>query len=324
MVAMTSILTLRKPGHFTRPVQRDSQNGSLSEPNAQRPKLLNFEDLPEWFQDNPSIRSAYRPISYSSWLSLKSLGYLHNESLNIYTHLVPAVASSIAQLFLQHMITKNFPEASLRDRFVFSINLFAITVTMALSTLYHTLINHSQYISCLWLRVDYIGILTLILGSFFSGVFVGFYCEPFLQRVYWTMIITLSIITSVLVMHPKLQGLEWRTHRAWAFIVTGLSGFAPIGHGLFKYGWNQMWVRSGMPFWFLEGIVYLIGTFFYASRFPESRWPGKYDIWGSSHQIFHVLVVIAAATHFSGVWSAYAWNYEHNRQCVLSQPTASP
>jgi len=53
MVAMTSILTLRKPGHFTRPVQRDPQNGSSLERSAQRPKLLNFEDLPEWFQDNP-------------------------------------------------------------------------------------------------------------------------------------------------------------------------------------------------------------------------------------------------------------------------------
>jgi len=216
------------------------------------------------------------------------------------------------------MITQSFPEASLRDRFVFSISLLATTVATALSTLYHTFMNHSQYVSYLCLRVDYIGILTLILGSFFSGVFVGFYCEPFLQRVYWTMILNLSVITSVLVMHPKLQGLEWRSYRAWAFVITGLSGFAPIGHGLFKYGWSQMWVRSGMPFWFLEGVIYIVGAIFYVSRFPETKWPGKYDIWGSSHQIFHVLVVIAAATHFSGVWSAYAWNYEHSRQCMLS------
>jgi adiponectin receptor len=176
--------------------------------------------------------------------------------------------------------------------------------------------NHSFPISSLWLRIDYIGILTLILGSFFSGIFVGFYCEPLLQRVYWSMIITLSLIASVLVLHPQLQGLKYRSHRTSAFVATALSGFAPIGHGLFLYGWEEMWVRSGMPFWFLEGLVYGSGAFFFASRFPESRWPGKFDIWFSSHQIFHVLIVMACAVHLMGVWDAYRWNYHNLQQCV--------
>lgn len=38
--------------------------------------------------------------------------------------------------------------------------------------------------------------------------------------------------------------------------------------------------------------------------------PGKFDIWGSSHQIFHVLVVCAAAAHLMGLLKAF--DYEHN------------
>jgi adiponectin receptor len=124
------------------------------------------------------------------------------------------------------------------------------------------------------------------------------------------MIITLSLITAILVIHPNLQGLSYRNFRTAAFVATGLSGFAPVGHGLWMYGWEEMWVRSGMPFWLLEGLIYGIGAFFFATRFPESRWPGKFDIFFSSHQIFHVLVVMGSMVHFAGVWDAYRWQYQ--------------
>ena len=132
------------------------------------------------------------------------------------------------------------------------------------------------------------------------------------------MITIFSLITSALVLHPGLQARHYRAYRTNAFVLTGLSGFAPIFHGLYQYGWEEMWVRSGMPFWFLEGIVYGTGAFIFATRFPECVWPAKFDMWGSSHQIFHVLVVTGALVHLRGVWTALAWNYEHNRSCTLA------
>ncbi len=66
-----------------------------------------------------------------------------------------------------------------------------------------------------------------------------------------------------------------------------------------------------MPYWFGEALVYGIAAFFFVTRFPESAWPGKFDIWLGSHQIFHVLVVVASVVHIMGVWNAYAWNYRH-------------
>ncbi|KAE8445791.1 hypothetical protein EG329_012849 [Mollisiaceae sp. DMI_Dod_QoI] len=245
---MTSILTLRRPALlFTRAQVIEQEKGRESRDHPP-PQLLRFEDLPAWYQDNPSVHTAYRPVSYSSIPCFHSLTYLHNETLNIYTHLIPAILSIFVQVYIQALITDHFPRASTRDRLVFGANILAGMVTMTLSTCYHMLMNHSFHVSSLFLRIDYVGILTLILGSFFSGIFVGFYCEPFLQRVYWTMIITLSLITSVLVLHPQFQGLRFRSHRTAAFVATALSGFAPISHGLWLYGWQEMWVRSGMPY----------------------------------------------------------------------------
>jgi len=236
--------------------------------------------------------------------------------MNIYTHLIPAVVLAVLQITLQIKITQYFPEASLLDRIVIGSNVLAAMVTFILSASYHTFMSHSWDVAALWLRIDYAGILTLILGSFFSGVYMGFYCLPTPRTVYWIMILTLSLLTATVVLHPKTQNAKYRSVKAYAFAATALTGIAPIGHGIYLYGWEQMWVRSGMPYYFLEGIIYVAGVFFFITRIPESIWPGSFDIWCSSHQIFHVLVVAAASTHMYGVWNAFSWNYQHSRICV--------
>lgn len=313
---MAFILTYRRPKTTFSRAPSDQGNGEKRNKSDTKSKhLVRWDMLPDWYKDNRFVLNGYRDVSNSSLACFRSIFSLHNETINIYTHLVPAIAFMFAQLLVQQAITAYFPEATRLDRIVFACNMGAAIVTLILSSLYHTLMNHSQTVSNLWLRIDYVGILTLILGSFFSGIYVGFYCEPMLRTIYWSMIISLSLITSILVLHPKLQGLKYRSHRTWAFIATALSGFAPVGHGLVLYGWNNMWVRSGMPYWFLEGLVYGTGAFFFVTRIPESVWPGTFDIWCSSHQIFHIMVVSASIVHIFGVWSAFSWNYHNQRTC---------
>jgi adiponectin receptor len=262
---MTSILTLRRPARlFTRATEETE--AIASSPGAPSPfsrtPLQKFEDLPVWYQDNPYVRDHYRPVSNSIFGCLYSWTYVHNETLNIYTHLVPAVLSVFAQVWMQVMINRSFPEAEVGDRLIFALNTGAATAAFAMSTFYHTLMNHSFHVSSLWLRIDYVGILALTLGSFFSGIYVGFYEHPHLRTLYWSMIVVLSVVSGILVLYPRLQGPKFRSLRTTAFVLTALSGLAPIGHGLWLYGWSIMWQRSGMPFWFGEGVVYGIGAVF--------------------------------------------------------------
>lgn len=314
-----SILTYRRPTSLRRRASSAASSAATFtvqnvKAAASRIENLLFEELPEWLQDNPSIRTGYRAPSNSSISCLKSWASIHNETMNIYTHLVPAVVLLGFQIFAQIKITEYFPEASTLDRLIIGANVLAATVTFALSASYHTLTCHSPTVSSLWLRIDYAGILCLIVGSFYSGIHVGFRSEHYINKaVYCSMISLLSLATAMLVLHPKTQGLQWRSTKAYAFLATALTGFAPIAHGLYLYGWQDMWTRSGMPYYFLEGIVYCTGLVFFISHFPESVWPGYFDIWWSSHQIFHILVVLAASIHMYGVWQAFAWNYEHAR-----------
>ena len=52
--------------------------------------LLRWNDLPSWRQDNEYLLSGYRPSSGSFRKSLNSLQHIHNETVNIYSHLLGA------------------------------------------------------------------------------------------------------------------------------------------------------------------------------------------------------------------------------------------
>jgi adiponectin receptor len=96
------------------------------------------------------------------------------------------------------------------------------------------------------------------------------------------------------------------------FVLMGLSAIAPIVHGLQLYGLDQMRNTVALDFVVTQGLLYIIGAYLYAARFPERISPGTFDIWGSSHQIFHVLVVLAATTHLIGMVKAF--DYEHSQR----------
>ena len=51
------------------------------------------------------------------------------------------------------------------------------------------------------------------------------------------------------------------------------------------------------------------------ARWPERIAPGKFDVIGSSHQIFHVLVVLAAASHLVGLVTAFDYRHGHAASC---------
>jgi adiponectin receptor len=53
-----------------------------------------------------------------------------------------------------------------------------------------------------------------------------------------------------------------------------------------------------LSLWMRGGFMYLAGAIIYATKFPERYFPKTFDIYGASHQIFHMLVLFAAQTHF--------------------------
>jgi adiponectin receptor len=96
------------------------------------------------------------------------------------------------------------------------------------------------------------------------------------------------------------------------FVLMGLSAVFPVLHGVRLYGVAELRKSISLYWVVTQGALYIAGAAIYAARVPEKWSPVKYDIWGSSHQIFHVLVVLAAATHLVGLVKAF--DYEHSRR----------
>ena len=165
------------------------------------------------------------------------------------------------------------------------------------SSVCHLLSCHSERVSYIMLRLDYAGIAALISTSFYPPVYYSFMCYPFFCNLYLGFITILGIATMLVSLLPVFQTPEYRTTRASLFLGMGLSGAGPILHKLFLFwGEPEVFYTTGLEI--LMGALYGIGALVYATRIPERWMPGKFDIAGHSHQLFHVLVVAGAYTHY--------------------------
>lgn len=239
-----------------------------------------WEDLPAWQRDNHFIQTGYRPASASFKRSFASLAYLHNESVNIYSHLVGAVVFSLSGAVLYTAIKSRYETAAPSDILAFSLFFAGAALCLGMSGTYHTISNHSPTVAKFGNKLDYVGIVCLITGSFIPSIFYGFYCHPHQQEFYWTMVGTLSsalcqcswkfqicslgLGCSAVSIFERFRTPTWRPYRAGMFVAMGLSAVFPVLHGLELYGIKQMQGRIGLTWLVLEGFLYILGAGLYA------------------------------------------------------------
>jgi len=102
-----------------------------------------------------------------------------------------------------------------------------------------------------------------------------------------------------------------------AFILVAASAFIPMIHmwTLFEDK-VEVGIRSGVFYWFSELAVLLCGVVLFLCHIPERVFPGTLDYFGSSHQIFHVMVVLSVVVHMKGLWRVYDVTY-HDPICNI-------
>ncbi|KAK4112040.1 HlyIII-domain-containing protein [Canariomyces notabilis] len=271
--------------------------------------LVLWDELPHWRRDNAFIIRGYRQTSNSVRASLASLSYLHNETVNIWTHLLGAVAFAVVGVLLHALIAPRYESASDSDVLVFACFFVGAFLCLGMSATYHMLSNHSPEVAKWGNKLDYTGIVFLIVGSYVPAMYYGFFCHPFLLTVYLSAIVFLGTGCLVVSWFEQFRTPAWRPYRALMFVGLGVSGIVPILHSLSFYGYRELDRRMGLSWVILQGGLYIFGAFLYVARWPERHFPGTFDIWGSSHQIFHVCVLLAAAVHLYGM--ARAFDFHH-------------
>ena len=155
-----------------------------------RPALLSFDQMPKWFQhdNNQCIIRGYRPITNSARVSFQSWWYLHNETVNIYSHLIPAAIFFLGEWYLLWYLASRYNKLTSMDSAAFSIFMLTATICYTFSALYHTLMNHSHTMDRFCHRLDMLGIGIFIVGDIVLGVYIIFWCETTLRSAYWSMV----------------------------------------------------------------------------------------------------------------------------------------
>lgn len=168
----------------------DQQAISSGKPNykaatAWNSQLLRWEDLPAWAKDNEYILTGFRPFTRSYLDCFMSCLYIHDETGNIYSHLLATLWMIILPIICYPYAKEHYPEVNLDDWIVFGLFFLGGALCFGLSTAYHVVSNHSHVVHDVYHRLDLLGISTVTVGCFPPGVWYTFPCVWRRTKILW-------------------------------------------------------------------------------------------------------------------------------------------
>ncbi|KAJ1965368.1 hypothetical protein H4R35_007068, partial [Dimargaris xerosporica] len=106
--------------------------------------LLTLDELPAWMHDNAYILSGYRPPLLTYRRCFGSLFYLHNETGNIYSHLVGAVLFAYFAMQTASYMDHHWSTVRWHDVTVIAAFLTGAILCLSLSATFHLVACHSH------------------------------------------------------------------------------------------------------------------------------------------------------------------------------------
>ena len=272
---------------------------------------LPFDKLPKWLQDNEYLTAEHRPPMHSFLGCFKSMFRMHTETWNIWTHFLGVgffVALCLGIYVYGDYITFLFEDIEVyklpaTEQAMLFCFFLAAMICLSCSTLFHLFSNHSHDVYRIFSRLDYSGIAILITGSSIPAYYYGFYCSDMAKYTHMTIVGVLCVACVVFSLWEKFAAHEYRPLRFATFVSFGVYGVIPTVHVVVKEGIEKQHVIDAGRGLFVMACLYIFGAVLYVVRFPERIFPGKFNTWASSHQLFHICVVCAAVVHYDTLLS---------------------
>jgi adiponectin receptor len=202
------------------------------------------------------------------------------------------------------------------SRFPLIFYLFCAIICLGCSSAFHLFNPMSSRAYNISISLDYAGINIFIAGSVFPALYYGMYC--YFNVAYFYMTIIMLIATTLFV----LSLTDW-FKKPENFVLKSIcyGGFAfflliPISHLVINeiffhnYGGDFSFLPS-MQWYILGALCNLIGLIAFTKRCPDRNNPGKYDVCGHSHQIWHTLVLMGMFFLYFGA----CVNYDTRKEC---------
>lgn len=262
--------------------------------------------VPSLFRE-PYISTGYRPVKQDWRCYLLSLFQKHNESLNVWTHLLAGPVLLLRWWANVETLGYTLDAASLP----LSLFLVSTFTYLFLSVAAHLLHSHSEHAHYFFFFMDYVGVAVYqygcSLGHYFytsepawRESYVGLMFLPGAAFFGWLSCVGCCFAKSRYRRPYPLQ------RKIFQLIPTTLAYFldiSPVAHRLLTVSWTE---EPSLHFHFLQIASFLLSAIFFSFPIPEQFFPGHCDIVGHGHQIFHLFLSTCTVFQLEALFQEYS------------------
>ena len=236
-----------------------------------------------------------------------SVVHIHNETGNIWSHLLPLVLyvgilGHLAVNVTRFDLPSDAPPGLVSDdahpllvspRASFVIFALGSAACFFFSTVYHVFNGHSFAAWRTCLDLDYLGISLGFMGAALGSVFPHLYCFPHLILIHHAILCGVGILM-ITALNSRFNAEEYAFALHFrGIVVTSVSAcsVAPYIHHYLLTG--SLFLDEKWFFWSkfpIIAAVILVTAVVYTARLPERFAPGLFNTWGHSHQLMHIAV----------------------------------
>ena len=285
--------------------------------NKEKVFISSFNKINDLYKElknytTPAISSFYKTIQEYCKYFMKAVTSVKEEIIDLIK--LDTSISTKHQSYLDKDFNLNLEIRKKKElaRWPLYIIVCSAITCLSFSTIFHLFGVMNEKYNNILNRFDYGGISLLISGSCYPPYYYFFYYDKVCKYLYLSLITAFGIGTFIYSLTDDFNKPQRRCLRGTLYLIFGLCTAIPILHMAFfgKYieGYSD---DITLLNWYLGGISYIVGALFYILRFPEKKFPGKFDYFGASHQIFHVLVFFGALFHFIGSLEAYNYRFRN-------------
>lgn len=263
-----------------------------------RVRRLTIEELPVPWRENPHILKGYR-FCGSNKECLHSIMGIHNETANIWSHLLGAVMFVLLAVY-DLPKSQAWQMGSWIDRLPMLAFIACAVQCLVCSVIWHSFCNIAHmHTKRRMVCFDYTGIILCIAASIMTTEYTILKCHPYAQVFYISITCLCSVFGVIMSWHPNFDSTGARTMRAMFFVSFALFGGLGGVYAAYYRGVGPVFSYY-VPV--LRSLAcYGVGVLFYASLFPEKYIKGKFDYCGMSHNIWHLFVVAGIYYHYQAM-----------------------
>ncbi|XP_069386672.1 membrane progestin receptor beta-like [Paralichthys olivaceus] len=284
------------------------------------PPTLPDMDVPPLFRQQ-FILSGYRPVDLSWRCYVLSLFQLHNETLSVWSPLLAAV----------YMLTRFLMFAVLQGGGILGVRLqgpegqgfsvdasslplvlyvFSAVTYLSCSAAVHLLRSEQTHHSLFYL--EYVGVAVYQYGCALALCLYSSdtaWTQSMLGQIFLPVAAVASWLSCVVCCYAELHFHRPypRLRRICQVVPMGVAYLLvinPVTHHLASHSWMN---TSTPHLHFLQVALLLLSVFFFSCPVPECFSPGRYDIIGHSHQLFHVLLSFCTLVQQEALFDDFLW-----------------